>query len=213
MILDGDLYELGSLPFPDLSVVQASFDTLPQDPYAEERLRSRRYSCFLFPPEKTLKRLNKKNFMQSSDINKYLGDVERSYEEVSDELTQDPVFLKMFEEFQSRTGSAPDSPIEVHQIRWHCQCEIKAPAPEGRHQDGFDYIAVFLINQHNVDGGELLLYHDAQGAPFFKKRLEPGEFVILNDKKLYHNAAPLVPTANQEDGHWDVFVLTGNLEA
>ena len=30
--------------------------------------------------------------------------------------------------------------------------------------------------------------------------LENGEFVIINDKKLFHNAAPLVPTANKDDG-------------
>ena len=213
MITNTHLYELGWLTFPDMSGIKASFDALPPDDYAEDRLRSRAYSRFRYSDSGQLERLTKKDFMQAKEINNFVGDVERTYEEISDDLLGNIIFLKMFEEFNDRTDLKEDSVIEAHQIRWHCKRKVKEPAPEGTHQDGFDYIAIFMVDTYNVDGGEILLYEGLEDAPCFKKRLENGEFVVLNDKKLFHNAAPLVPTANKEDGHWDVFVLTANRDA
>lgn len=209
MIVNGHLYELGHLPHTDLSSLQASFETLPNDPYADDRLRSRCYSRFTFDGI-GVELLEQQDFMQSSEINKAVGDVDRSYKDIPGTIYNDDVFLSMFDEFTGRTGLNADDVIEAHQIRWHCRRRIKAPAPEGRHQDGFDFIAIYLLNQHNVDGGEMMLYQGPDAAPCFKKQLDPGEFVVLNDKKLFHNASPLVPTANDDDGYWDVFVLTAN---
>lgn len=209
MMKKGELYELGRLPFTNLSSLQKTFDNLPPDPYADDRLRSRRYSCFQFKGGKLI-RGQHKDFMQSSDINKYVGDVERKYEEIEDILLENDIFLQIFSEFQNRTGLSEDSVIEAHQIRWHCKRRIKEPAPEGMHQDGFDFIGMYMINTYNVDGGEIMLYDDPDEPPCFKKRFENGEFAVMSDKKMFHNAAPLVPTANKEDGHWDMIVLTAN---
>ena len=67
-----------------------------------------------------------------------------------------------------------------------------------------------MITNYNVQGGELLLFDSPDGESFFKRRFENGEYMLINDKRLYHNAAPLIPTDNDEDGYWDVFVLTVN---
>jgi hypothetical protein len=209
MLRDGELFEMGWLPFADLSTLQASFDALPQDSYVKGRLRSRRYSRYAFMDGK-LTRLSAQDFMQSSEINKALGDVERRYDDLDDALTHEPKFLKLFEEFKARTGVEDDCVIEVHQIRWHCKKQVKELAPEGVHQDGFDYVGMFMMNIHNVDGGEIMIYPSLDAAPLFKKRLGNGEFVVVNDREVYHNASPLVPTPNEEDGHWDIFVLTAS---
>jgi hypothetical protein len=209
MISETTLYELDRLPSLDMGTIKGSFDELPPDDYVERRLRSRRYSCYIYQ-DGALQRLSQKNFMQTREINKALGQVEREYQDIDSALETDPAYLKIFDEFVAHTGLTEDSLIEVHQIRWHCRGHIKEPAPEGTHQDGFDFIGMFMIDTHNVDGGEIIIYEDPDDAPCFKKHLDNGEFVILNDKKLFHNAAPLVPTANKEDGHWDVIVLTAN---
>ena len=47
-------------------------------------------------------------------------------------------------------------------------------------------------------------------TPFLKKKLENGEFAMANDRKLFHNAAPITATAEDEEAHWDLFVLTAN---
>src|SRR5688572_33035504 len=100
MIKDGQLYELGWLPLNDLSSLQPSFDNLPEDKYAEKRLRSRRYSCYRYKSDGTLQKLTHKDFMQSKNINKHVGDIERKFEAIDANIETNPVFLKMFEEFQ-----------------------------------------------------------------------------------------------------------------
>ena len=209
MIADGDLYELGMLSQNGFSDLQGTFENLPLDTYADDRLRSRRYSSYKFK-DGALEIQGRKDFMQSKEINDYLGDVHRQYEEIEDILLQNDAFLKMFETFQKQTGLSAESVIEAHQLRWHCRGSVKDPAPEGNHQDGFDYIGIFMVDTFNVDGGEVMLFKRSDSPPMFKKKLERGEFVILNDRELFHNASPLVPTANEEDGHWDVIVLTAN---
>lgn len=211
MTIKGEqLYELGWLPITDLSSLQPSFNNLPEDKYAEKRLRSRRYSCYRYNPDGSVTKLSQKDFMQSSNINKHVGDIERKYDALDPTLETNPVFLKMFEEFQERTNLSPGSAIEVHQIRWHCAKRVKIPAPEGVHQDGFDYIGMFMVNSHNIDGGELMIYPSPDEAPLFVEQLEPGEFMILNDKRLFHYAAPLVPRPNKDEGYWDLIILTAN---
>ncbi len=210
MIVNGTLYETGHLELKDLNKLQATFSNLPEDPYAEKRLRSRRYSRYKLTKSGKLTHLTHKEFMQSKNINKAVGDVERNFEEIESKLESNPAFVKMFEEFRSHTNLSEESVIEAHQIRWHCKRFVKIPAPEGIHQDGFDFIAMYMVNAHNVDGGDIMIYPSLDSPPSFKKRLNPGDYVMLNDKQLYHYAAPLVPNANDEEGYWDLMVLTAN---
>ncbi len=209
MIANGELYELGTLTQNGFVDLQNTFANLPVDEHADDRLRSRRYSRYKFQND-TLEIRRRKDFMQSSDINDYVGDVQREYEDIEDILLSNDAFLSMFNVFQTQTNLNPNSIIEAHQIRWHCRGRVKDPAPEGNHQDGFDYIAIFMVDTYNVDGGEFMLFEKSDSPPMFKKKLENGAFIILNDRKLFHNASPLVPTANAEDGHWDVIVLTAH---
>jgi len=208
---NSDLFEKGNLGDVNLQNLAPFFERLPADPYADAdlRLRSRRYSRYKFIDGK-LDHRAMKDFMQSSEINDYLGDVERTYEELEPEIEQNETFKRMFAEFQARTDLEEDATIEVHQIRFHVGQRVKEAAPEGNHQDGFNYIAIFVAGSYNHTGGELMLLHGKNDDPFVKEVFNPGEFLVLNDKKLFHNAAPLIPTENEEDGHWDIFVLTAN---
>lgn len=209
MIDSEKLFELGNLEGADLAGIEVYFTNLPEDQYAEKRLRSRRYSCYRLT-DGALQKLSKKEFMQSKDINKFVGDVERSYEQIEDGLAAHPGFVSMFSEFARMTGLSASSIIEAHQIRWHAKRFVKIPAPEGIHRDGFDFIAIFMVDTFNLDGGDVMIYKSLDEAPVFRKKLENGEFVVLNDKALYHYAAPLIPRPNDEDGHWDLVVLTAN---
>jgi len=202
-----DFYELGALPFDDLSSIQFTFNNLPPDQYTEDRLRSRRYSCYYYRDGK-LEQLPTSDFMQTYDVNKALGDIDRTYAPIEPVLNMNLVFLKMFDIMLRRTQISEDSVIEVHQVRWHCTETAKEPAPEGNHQDGFDYLGMFMINNHNVHGGEIMLFDSADGDPFFKRHFDNGEYLLVNDRRLFHNATLLIPTDNDEEGYWDIFVLT-----
>lgn len=210
MISNSTLFETGHLSLDGLKNLQATFANLPEDKYAEKRLRSRRYSRYKLDKNGMLHHMVHKDFMQVKEINKAVGDVERRFEEIDKKLERNPAFLKMFHEFRAHTNLSEGSIIEAHQIRWHCKRFVKIPAPEGIHKDGFDFIAMFLVDSHNIEGGDIMIYPSLDAAPIFKKRLAPGEYVMLNDKQLYHYAAPLVPLPNDQEGYWDLIVLTAN---
>ena len=80
-------------------------------------------------------------------------------------------------------------------------------APEGVHQDGFDYLGVFVIDRKNIAGGEICVHKAKQQPPIFKHAFDQGEFVILNDRRFWHSAKAL-QAVNDELAYMDVFVLT-----
>jgi hypothetical protein len=211
VINDDTLYETGKLSV-DLSRLESSYANLPEDPYAQKGLRSRRYSRYRLSADGKLSHLSHEDFVQSSAVNKAVGDVERRFEEIETSTETDPAFVAMVQAFYSHTGFSPDSVVGAHQIRWHCLNKVMLPAPEGTHQDGFVFIAMFMVDAANLSGGEFLIYRTPDEAPILKSSLQPGEYLAVNDKKLFHDAAPLVPEANPEPGHWDLIVLTANRE-
>ncbi len=91
----------------------------------------------------------------------------------------------MIPAFSRKAGIASGNVVEAHQIRWRCGNCMALPAPEGAHQDGFDRIAMFMVESANITGGEVLVYPEI-------------------------DAAPLVLEANADPGHWDLIVLTAN---
>lgn len=210
MINDDTHYETGRLATADLSTLEASFADLPEDAYAQKGLRSRRYSRYRLSADGRLNHLDHRDFMQSKKVNKAVGDVERRFEEIEATTSENPAFVAMFEAFRAHTGLRPESVVEAHQIRWHCRNRVTIPAPEGTHQDGFDFIAMFMVDTADLSGGEVLVYPSPDRNPLLKANLKPGEYVVLNDKKVFHDAAPLVPEPNERDGHWDLIVLTAN---
>ena len=60
------------------------------------------------------------------------------------------------------------------------------------HQDGFDHIAMLGVNRCNSVGGELLVYDSHDAEPFVVYSLDDGNMALLDDKKLWHNAKPLL---------------------
>lgn len=191
------LYELVQLPFDDFSGLQSFFNNLPENTYADYRRRSSRFS-FNYG---RLTRHRQKDFMQSSDIN--------SCEEIEDGLLENPIFLEMFKEFTRRTALGGDDVIEAHLIRFHCPRNTEE-TPEGVHQDGSDVVGMFNVDLENGRGGAMQLFEAPDKPPFFEKVLDAGEFVVVDDRALYHNSAPLFPTHNDREGHWDVIIFTAN---
>ena len=68
-------------------------------------------------------------------------------------------------------------------------------------------MGIFCIKRQGISGGETHLYREKAGAPIFDKVLQPGEFVMVNDRALFHYASAIAPTGD-EQGVRDVFVIT-----
>ena len=42
-------------------------------------------------------------------------------------------------------------------------------------------------------GGELQRYHGLKEQPFFQQELNAGGYLLLDDRRFYHNTAPILP--------------------
>lgn len=201
--------ELGQLTPDSVNHLAPSFNHLPANPYADGEFRLRRYSRFTFE-QGELNRLPSKDFVQDENINHFQGNVVRHYEDVDDHIVLDPAFIELFEHFQNMASVADGTTIEVHQLRIFADHKSAEVAPEGVHQDGFDRIGIYVMQRHNIEGGNINIHLDKNSPALMSHDFDKGEFVVLNDRKFFHSAQPITPT-NDDQGYMDIFVLTANL--
>ena len=201
-------YKLQMLSGLNTEKFSPSFDHLPVDPYIKGSFRRRRFSRFTGTPA-NLHRLEHKYFVQSSKINQLAGDIKRDFPELDDDLKDLSEFQRIVDAFVDFSKIDPMvTEMGVHQIRIVAsKHEQGEPAPEGIHQDGFDFVGIFCIKRQGISGGETHLYREKTGAPIFDKVLQPAEFVMVNDRTLFHYASAIMPTGDEE-GVRDVFVIT-----
>ena len=203
-------YKLRNFTSVDIGVFEDYFENMPYDPYVKGNFRKRRYSSIKKDHYGNFEILPHKTFTQSSDINDLLGDVVREYDELDENLINSINFQEIVEGFVSLSGINPYiQEIGIHQMRILCSEYIKGePAPEGRHQDGFDVIGIFCARRIKVDGGISELFLDKEDeTPILEKMLEENELLVVNDREVFHNATKLTPV-DMELGYRDVFVFT-----
>jgi hypothetical protein len=204
------LYTFATFPAEGLADLDSSFAGLPLDPYIEGKFRLRRFSHFTGPADR-LVRLKHTAFYQSQAVNRYLGGVKREYAELEDALIALPAFRALIAEYHEFLRLDPaTTELGVHQIRIRCTPDqVGDPAPEGIHQDGFDYVGIFCVARDNLVGATTELYRPKDAPPIFRRELSPGEAVFVNDREVFHYTDPVRPRAGGE-GHRDVFVITAD---
>ena len=145
---DYKLQRISSLRF---AVFDPYFLNLPLDPYIQEKFRRRRFSRFQGPPE-DLKRLEHKYFEQSAAVNKLAGGVKRDFAELEDQLVSLAEFRTLVARFVDFSKIDPaTTEIGIHQIRIvAAKNMVGEPAPEGIHQDGFDFVGIFFPSTYSV---------------------------------------------------------------
>ena len=183
------------------------FKNLPVDPYIKGGYRLRRLSHFQISGNELIQ-LPHGCLFQSRDYNPVVGDIKREFEEIENSLLVLDEFKKLILEFSNYCKLKPEVSIGVHQIRTICSPDsFGNPAPEGIHRDGCDFVGIFSVDRQNIRGGETHLYLNKKEKPVFKKVLNPGELLLLNDGDYFHFTTPVKPVANGQ-GKRDVFVLT-----
>ncbi|NQZ31626.1 MAG: 2OG-Fe dioxygenase family protein [Oceanospirillaceae bacterium] len=207
MSVDNFYLELGQLSEKSVESLETSFDNLPKSDYLDGAYRLRRFSHFSYAKNQ-LKILPTKAFSQNADINEFQGNVAREYQNIEAAVVSSSAFDEMFSSFKKMASITDETPIEVHQMRILGQKGAPVEvAPEGVHQDGFDFLAVFVIDRNNIAGGEICVHPAKEQAPIFKHAFNRGEFLVLNDKRFWHSAAAL-QAVNDDAAYMDVFVLT-----
>ncbi len=183
------------------------FADLPLDPYIKGKYRYRRLSRFIISGEDLIKQPQGCLF-QSKDYNPIVGDIKREFAEIDDRLIALENFKKMILAFCDSGKIHPEAEIGVHQIRTICSPNNSGnPAPEGIHSDGTDFIGIFAVNRHNIQGGATHLYTAKKEKPVFSKILNYGDLLLVNDHEFLHFTTPIKPVT-EEMGYRDVFVLT-----
>ena len=186
--------------------VQSSFNDLPHTGHADSEFRLRRYSVIDFCGVP----VGESTFTQSSDYNKYQGDVLREFEAIEDSVVNSKCFKRMLGLFRY-AGEIDLEDTEVHQMRVTVpkSMTVAELSPEGPHQDGYDAVGIFSINRHNLCGGELLVFDDKDAHPFWTMILKPGEVVVFNDREVWHDGNSVTrDVEGVDENYMDVFVLT-----
>ncbi|OOR93087.1 hypothetical protein B0181_00855 [Moraxella caviae] len=202
----------GALADGAVDSIQADFDKLKPSAYKDGAFRYRKYSKVRLD-DGAVSLLPSEAFVQTGDINRFQGDVARTYDDLSGELLNSQGFQSICAEFATVCKLPAQSTMEVHQMRIIAQAGTDSveAAPEGIHQDGFDFVGVFTIARHNHTGGELLVWRSQHDdSPLTRLNLIAGEFCIVNDKSLWHSASSLSAINGDDVGYWDLFVLTAS---
>lgn len=206
------LMHLGALQPDSVISLHPSFDELTPSRYKDGEYRLRRYSKICFDHGR-VSVLPAEAFVQSGDINEFQGDVVRVYDNLSDQALHSQGMAQICQSFIDACELPSVCQIEIHQMRIIAK-QDSAPAesaPEGIHQDGFDYVGVFTIQRYNQSGGELMIWRDKQSPkPVSTLTPKAGEYCIVNDRTLWHSASAVAVGDQDQVGYWDLLVLTAN---
>ena len=97
---------------------------------------------------------------------------------------------------------------ETHVFRIDTKDGIGRPTPEGAHRDGVDFVAVFLVNRHQIKGGETRVFESngPRGERF--TLVQPWSLLWLDDERVVHETTPIQPLEPGEMGWRDTLVIT-----
>jgi hypothetical protein len=205
-----DVAALAGCTLDDLGAMAPSWDRLAPDRYLKDggRYRFRRHSCFI-DDGGTLTLAPHRAHWQPVEYNALHGGMHRMFEPVEPGTVAKAAWGRLLralgETFANVKGKQPWY-VEAHQFRIDTAEGIGRPTPEGAHRDGVDFVAVILVDRHNIKGGETRVF-EANG-PDGKRftMLEPWTMLVLDDASVIHESTPIQPTG--ENGHRDTLVLT-----
>ena len=181
----------------------ATWEELGTDGYMADggRYRRRRHAAFGVQGDKAHRTPPQPHF-QSRAYNPLNGGVQRWFDPMEPGAAASPILDGMFTIlsplFATLDGhDTADWHSEVHQFRIETSpTQIGRPTPEGFHRDGVDWVLVMLIGRRDVAEGTTEIV-DLQGNPLGRFTLsEPGDAVLLNDRRILHGVTPVQPLGN-----------------
>jgi len=196
----------------DLQAWRARWNDLAEDRYLRDggHYRQRRHSCFVVRGDAVTQAPHRPHW-QSLDYNALHGGIQRHFEPMPAAWTSDPAWhrlLRGLAECATRLRGAQDWFVEAHPFRITTAGGIGRPTPEGAHRDGVDFVAVILVSQVGIKGGETRVF-EATGPHGQRFTLdEPFSALLLDDARVIHESTPIQPLDPTLEGHRDTLVLT-----
>lgn len=190
-------------------VIKKSFNFIPLDPYFDGGYRYRTKSRIQVLEDGSLKLLEKKDLYQPSHINSYVnyGGISRSYQDIPEWLVTNENFVKLIKYWLDTIPKKIDI-ISVHQIR--TATNFGKTVPEGRHRDGYDYIAVYVVARHNiVDNCALTkVWCNETNNIIFENYLDEGNLISFDDNLVTHYTSDIISENENNECYRDVLILT-----
>jgi hypothetical protein len=208
----GTLAAAASVELPGLDAIRDSWGTLPPDSHLRDggRYRSRRHSCFIqsFSPADLVLVAHRPHW-QPTTYNALHGGIERWFEPIETRVVSAQVWgglLRGLGSLFAQVAAVPRWHIEAHQFRIDTANGIGRPTPEGAHRDGVDFVAVILVDRHNVKGGETHVF-DANGPAGVRFTMrQPWTALLMDDARVIHETTPI--QAEGRPAYRDTLVLT-----
>ena len=195
-----------------------SFNNLEIDKNYNNK-RTRAYSLLDIRNIYNIKIVGDLKFYQSTNYNNVNGNIIRDYKNIDSKIIEDNCFKYFINTFLTTINKelTKNSIIEkikyiqVHQIRVYIDSEDEVNlVPEGIHQDGYNFIAMWCITRKNITGAISNIYDESKNI-VHSVQLQEGEMLIVNDNKMFHNVSPIkLNKINKEvnSGYRDIFVFT-----
>jgi len=201
----------------DWARFRSNWDELTLDRYMRDggTYRQRRFGQFRLDTEAgTLTPLPLRSYHQDESVNPLNGGIERHFDPLTERFAGDPVLrplLFTLGRLFSAVEGISEWGVDLHPFRIvTSSAQLGKPAPQGRHRDGVTFVTTVLLGRTNVIGGESSLYTDA-GEPVTATTLrEPGEALILDDRRLMHDVTALRADDETQPAHRDVFIIDFN---
>jgi hypothetical protein len=204
-----DVARLAGCTLDELNALVPSWDRLEPDRYLKDggHYRRRRHSCFIDRGE--LAQATHRAHWQPVEYNALHGGMHRMFEPIEAGTVDQPAWGQLLRALGDVCSSVKGKQpwfVEAHQFRIDTAEGIGRPTPEGAHRDGVDFVAVILIDRHNIKGGETRVFQaDGPDGKRFTM-LEPWTMLLLDDAAMIHESTPIQPTG--DNGHRDTLVLT-----
>jgi hypothetical protein len=197
-----------------------SWNKLKADRYlkAATTYRFRRYATYdYFSLEGILKQKAHQEFRQpiTEGVNNPYAGQERIFAPLTEDIANGQyleILIKANIELFSRLLANPIShwTVGVHQIRvLGTAAAAGSPTPEGIHRDGYRFLASHLVNSSNLAGGASRIYDEGRKLIKEFAMRHPGDTVLLDDRRVYHEATPIYPlNSNLGKAERDVLVIS-----
>ncbi|MFP8777435.1 2OG-Fe dioxygenase family protein [Hydrogenophaga sp. RWCD_12] len=196
----------------ELEQLHRAWNDLPADGYLRDggRYRRRRHSCFVVEGAAVTEAPHRAHW-QPLEYNALHGGMQRWFEPMEPATTANPlwqrILVRVGEAVSALHGDRPWF-VEAHPFRIDTTDGIGRPTPEGAHRDGVDLVAVFMLERHDIKGGESRVF-EADGPAGQRFTLtDPWSLVLLDDARVIHETTPIQPLAQDQLGWRDTLVLT-----
>lgn len=206
---------VGEAALADWPAYARSWNDLAVDQYMADngRYRRRRFATLEARPGEIVRQPHQPHF-QSLAYNRLNGGVERWFEPITEAVVGLPLSRRILDLSLDVFGSvaAPDPGfpwrVEMHQFRIESRAgEAGRPTPEGAHRDGVDWVLVMLVARANVAAGMTEILDETGRRDSFVLS-EPGEAVLLDDRRIRHGVTAIRALDPARAAYRDVLVMT-----